>query len=100
MRARPLSSAGRGLGREVLSVSGSQRVHEGDEARAVSLGQRGELVARGFRLAAMPQDRFVEVARAAVMQEQGVAVDDAGQPDAPQRRGAPLFAAGLALGSI
>ena len=68
----------------------SQRVQEREQGVAIRLGQLGKGIARGLGLAAVPEDRLGQVARPAVVQEEGVAADRLGQADAPQRRGAPL----------
>ena len=44
----------------------------------------------------MPKDRLGQVARAAVVQEEGVAADLTGKADPPQRRRAPLRAGSVA----
>ena len=69
-------------------------------ALAILLGEIGELVARGLRLAAMPEDRLGQIAGAAVMQKERVAADGLGEADAPERRRAPFAARRLALGPI
>jgi len=56
------------------------------------------LRARGF--AAVPQDGFAHVASAAVVQQARMTIHDLLQADAPQRRGAPLAAAGIEVGTV
>ena len=56
-------------------MSSSQRVHESDQALPVLFGEVGEFVARGLPLAAVPENGLGDVARAAVMQKQRMAVD-------------------------
>ena len=44
----------------------------------------------------MPEDGFLEVSRATIMEEEGVAADGFRQADAPERRRAPFGAGGNA----
>ena len=55
------------------NVYPSQRLHEFDQRLAIGLRQRRITVARGLRFAAVPQDRFLEIARAPVVQEEACA---------------------------
>ena len=67
-------------------------MQERDEVRACPARQLAEALHRRGGLAAVPEDRLLEVAGAPVVQEPRVTVDDLGQADAPQRRRAPFRA--------
>ena len=58
------------------------------------------MLARLFGFTAMPQHGFEHAARAAIVQQAGVAVDVLDQPGAPQRRGFPLLAIGGKVGAV
>src|SRR4029078_4948323 len=61
---------------------------------AVALAGEPDLFASRLCLAAVPQDRLGERARAAVVEEGGAGLDELDEADPPQRRGAPLDALG------
>src|SRR3546814_15294889 len=77
---------------------GSQRLQEGDDGGA-AVGIAGlEPIAGGLGLATMPEDGLRDAAGPAVVQETGVPVDRLGEAHAPQRRRAPIAAAGVDAG--
>jgi hypothetical protein len=60
-----------------------ERLQEGNESGSL-VGTHGrETIARCLGFAAMPQDRFGQIARAPVVQEMGMTADGLGEPDAP-----------------
>lgn len=64
-------------------------------------GIEGEhLLAGGFSFAAMPENRFEQVAGTAVMQQLAMAIDGFRQAHTPQRGGAPFAAAGKKFRAI
>ena len=76
-----------------------QGVEEGQQRAALAGIEIADGLTRLFGFAAMPEDGLQQVARTAIMQELGVAIDRLGQAYAPERRGAPLPATGLELRS-
>ena len=84
-----------GHGERERDGEGTVRRVTGSPGTAISLARAlasraTEGIAGGLRLAAVPEDRLLEVARAAVVEEAGVAVDGLDEADAPQRWRAPL----------
>src|SRR5690349_15945301 len=72
-------------------------LQEGDKGGALVLAHLRVAVAGGLGFAAVPEDRFLERACAAVVQEEFVAGAGLGEPDTPERRRAPLGSAGVAF---
>src|SRR5882724_2969533 len=75
----------------VYSVCASlQRLKEAEQRGAVLPRRLPERLARRHRLAAVPQDRLGDRARAAIVEERRLGLDDLDQAQAPQRRRPPL----------
>src|SRR5471032_2849878 len=103
-RARAARLVNNNLGR---NMSGSRffykylkRIQKRQQRSALPGIERQNLLLRGARFTAMPEHGFEQVARTAVMQKLGVTAERLCQADATQRRGTPVAAAGLELGSM
>ena len=81
-----------------LRTCRSEGAQEGEQGRAFGARHGDDALFRRLRLAAVPEDRFEEAARAAVVQEERVAAHGLREPDAPERGRAPFAARCLALG--
>ena len=77
-----------------MSNNGLEALQKRDQGLAVFARQGTETQLRLRGLAPVPEDGFGEVAGAAVVQVEAVAVDGGDEAQAPQRGGAPFAAIG------